>query len=60
MKMGKVEKLIGNLYDKKRYVLHVRNLKQTLNHGLELKKCIESLCSIKQLCSNRLLISIQI
>ena len=27
----------GKLDDKKRYVIHVRNLKQVLNHGLVLK-----------------------
>ena len=38
MKVEKVEKLVVNLHDKTRYVLHVRNLKQALNHGLALKK----------------------
>ena len=33
-----VEKFIANLYDKKVYIIHGRNLKQTLNNGLELKK----------------------
>ena len=37
MKIEKVEKLVTNLYDKTEYVIHVRNLKQTLNHGLVLK-----------------------
>ena len=36
--MEKVEKLVGNLHDKKEYVIHIRNLKQALNHGLVLKK----------------------
>ena len=27
-----------NLYDKKDYVDHIRSLKQTLNHGLKIKK----------------------
>ena len=27
-----------NLYDKKNYVVHIRSLKQALNHGLILKK----------------------
>ena len=31
-------KLVPNLYDKKHYVLHYRNLKQYLSHGLQLKK----------------------
>ena len=34
----KVEKLVANLHDKKEYVIHVRNLNHTLNHGLVLKK----------------------
>ena len=37
-KIWKVEKFVGNLHDKKEYVIHTRNLKQTLNHGLVLKK----------------------
>ena len=38
MKTEKVEKLVVNLQDKKEYAIHIRNLKQTLNHGLVLKK----------------------
>ena len=30
--------LVANLYDKTEYVIHIRNLKQALNHGLILKK----------------------
>ena len=30
--------LIANLHDKTQYVIHVRNLKQALNHGLVLRK----------------------
>ena len=37
MKIEKVGKLIANLHDKTEYVIHIRNLKQTLNHGLVLK-----------------------
>ena len=37
MKLGKVEKLVTNLHDKTDYVIHIRNLKQILNHGLILK-----------------------
>ena len=37
MKIEKVEKLVANLYYKTEYVLHIRNLKQALNHGLVLK-----------------------
>ena len=38
MKFEKVEKLITNLHDKFEYVIHRRNLKQALNHGLVLRK----------------------
>ena len=38
MKIEKVEKLVANLHDKNEYVIHIRNLKQALNHGLALKK----------------------
>ena len=38
MKLEKVEKLVPNLHDKTKYVIHIRNLKQALNHGLILKK----------------------
>ena len=34
----KVEKLVANFRDKTDYVIHIRNLKQALNHGLVLKK----------------------
>ena len=38
MKIGKCKKLVCNLYDKNDYVVHIRSLKQALNHGLILKK----------------------
>ena len=38
-----------NLHDKTEYVIHIRNLKHTLNHGLVLKKYIELLHLIKKL-----------
>ena len=38
MKIEKVEKLVTKLHDKTEYVIHLRNLKQALNHGLVLKK----------------------
>ena len=34
----KCKKLVCNMYDKKEYVVHIRTLKQTLNHGLGQKK----------------------
>ena len=38
MKLGKVEKLVTNLHYKTEYAIHIRNLKQALNHGLISKK----------------------
>ena len=38
IKINKCNKLVCNLYDKKSYVVHMRSLKQALNHGLALKK----------------------
>ena len=37
MKIEKVEKLVANLHDKTEYIMHARNLKKALNHGLVLK-----------------------
>ena len=34
MKIEKVENLAANLHDETEYVMHIRNLKQALNHGL--------------------------
>ena len=34
----KVEKLICNIEDKEKYVVHIKVLKQALNHGLVLRK----------------------
>ena len=38
MKLEKVEKLVANLHDKTEHVIHIRSLKQALNHELALKK----------------------
>ena len=38
MKINKCNKLVCNLYNKNNYVVHIRSLKQALNHGLILKK----------------------
>ena len=37
-KIEKVKKLITNLHNKTEYVIHIKNLKQALNHGVVLKK----------------------
>ena len=36
--MEKVGKCVANLHDRTQYVIQIRNLKQTLNHALVLKK----------------------
>ena len=38
MKTEKVEKLVVSLHDKTEYAIHIRNLKQVLNHRLVLEK----------------------
>ena len=37
-KIDKCKKLVCNLRNKQKYVVHIRSLKQALNHGLKLKK----------------------
>ena len=37
MKFEKVAKHVANLHDKTEYVIHIKNLKQALNHGLLLE-----------------------
>ena len=49
MKIEKFEKLVANLHDKTEYVIHIRNLKQTLNHGLVLKK-VDRVINFSQKC----------
>ena len=38
MKLNGVEKLVPNLYYKKKYIIHIKALKQAIDHGLVLKK----------------------
>ena len=37
-KLEKAQKLVCGMEDKKKYVVHIKDLKQALNHGLILKK----------------------
>ena len=37
MKIKRFEKLVTNLHDKAKYVIHMTNLNQELSHGLILK-----------------------
>ena len=44
MKINGVEKLVPNLYYKRKYVIHIKALKQAIDHGLVLERihrCIE-------------------
>ena len=38
MEIDKCKKLVCNLINKKKYVVHIKSLKQALNHGLNFKK----------------------
>ena len=38
MKIDKCKKLVCNLQIKKKYVVHIKSLKQALSHGLKFKK----------------------
>ena len=38
MEINKCKKLVCNLYNKKKYVVHINSLKQALNHGLKIKQ----------------------
>ena len=38
IKIDKSKKLVCDLYNKKKYVAHIKSLKQALNHGLKLKR----------------------
>ena len=47
IRVSRVEKLVPNLHDKKKYVIHVKTLKQALDHGLVLEK-IHRVIQLKQ------------
>ena len=38
MKIDKCEKLVCHLHNKKKYVVHIRSLKQALDHGIKIEK----------------------
>ena len=49
-KINKVEKLVCSIEDKEKYVIHIRVLKQALNHSLVLwkvRRVIQKKCIIK-------------
>ena len=47
MKTEKAGKLVANLNDKTENVIHIRNLKQILSHGLVLRK-VDRIIKFKQ------------
>ena len=47
MKIENIKKLVANLHGKTEYVMHIRNLKQALNHGLVLKNVLRMISLIK-------------
>ena len=49
-KIKKCKKLVCNIYDKENYVVHIRALKQALNHGLILKKVHRVIQFNKEAC----------
>ena len=48
MKIKKVKKLVTNLHDKTQYVIHMRNLKKALNHGIIFLKKIHRIIKFDQ------------
>ena len=52
MEKNKCKKLVCNLYDKKKYVVHIKSLKQALNHGLKLKPYIDMNAELRKLVKN--------
>ena len=49
IKSEETEKFVANLNDKEEYLIHIRNWKQALNHGLVLEKSTVSLNLIRKL-----------
>ena len=47
MKINKCTKLVCNVQDKENYVVHIRALKEVLDHGLILKK-VHGIIEFKQ------------
>ena len=50
-KLEKVEKLVCGIEDKEKYVIHIRALKQALNHGLILKSVHRVIQFNQEACS---------
>ena len=43
MKINGVDKLVPNLYYKRKYVVHIKALKQAIDHGLVLEKILRAI-----------------
>ena len=43
MWIKKTQKLVCNMYDKRKYVVHIRTLKQSLNNGLVREKVVKKI-----------------
>ena len=52
MKIDKYKKLVCNLRNKKKYVVHIKSLKEALNHGLKLKRVHRIMNLVKKHDSN--------
>ena len=48
MEIEKFKKLVANLHNKTEYVIHIRNLKHTLNHRLVFLKKIHRVIKFNQ------------
>ena len=47
LKINGVEKLVPNLFDKKKYIIHIRALDQALKHGLILECVVRKMITFK-------------
>ena len=59
MKIEKVKKLVAKLHNKTENLIHIRNLNQTLNRGLVLKK-VHKIIKLNQKASLKLYIDINL
>ena len=60
MTIQKIGKVLANLHDEDEYVIHIRNLKQVLNHELVLKKMYRAIKFDKKAWPNHILVWIMI
>ena len=60
MTIKKIGKVLANLHDEDEYVIHIRNLKQVLNHELVLKKMYRAIKFDQKAWPNHILVWIMI